>query len=263
MFRIMSVGPSVGMWELVFGCIAVFAFVVSAYAGANDEMPEQLREIINSYRSKKLKELVTETAGNLDSDLPAPRKEAAELLHELRNDEISIWILTQLKTRSMAIEALNEREVSLQDASFILRAMFAWALPSPEPPGGEELTARAGAAMHLGEIFCKCLNQDFEQPEEYSEKVMREWAINVIDGAFEKEEVRKSKKLQLQLELLRLEVKPDEEQGQPYREKPEVAEPKQDNLLIEERADWLVPVLIVAIVVLACIVVFLLLFRKK
>jgi hypothetical protein len=263
MLRIMRVGRTIRMWGVVIGCLAVFAFATLTCAGDGGEIPGQLQGLLNSYRSKELRELITEAVGETKSVNGDAQAKAAELLLELRNKEISLWLLTHSRARTFATELLNERELSLQDASFILRAMLAFALPSPVPPGGEQLSGQAGAAMHLGEAFCKCLKQDFEQPEKYTKVVLEQWALNVINQAVDSEEVRESKKLQLQLELLRLEVKPDEEQGQPYREKPKVTEPKQDNLLVEERADWLIPVLIVAVVVLAGLVFFLLLRRKK
>ena len=185
----------------VFGLLIA---LLSVRADPDDKLPKELESAVKSYKSKELKDLIIKNIGDMNSDSGVTQKKATQFLLDLRNDELSAWVLTCNRT-GLSIEALNEREVAVKDALFIARAITRCTLPDHALPGGDWDQGQSAMAIRLGWLFCKSLNQKAQQPKEFSKEALKKWALGIIEQALKK--AKDDKKVQLRLELLQIEVK--------------------------------------------------------
>jgi len=193
-------------WFVVVATLAVTAGVAAAEE-PTPPLPKELSAVYASFQSKETQERLLENLRGIeDWRNPRAQRRAIAYLVDLRNPEVSRWVLTYPRSREIAIGELGKREVSLEDAGYIVRAALALALP-PEPrPGGEPEAAQAGCVMHLGELLCKCLRQPFSPPESYREPDVRRWTLSVIEKALRDGETANDENRRRRLELLRREV---------------------------------------------------------
>lgn len=192
-----------------FGAMVAIGILLPSWAAEAPRASSspEISQIVADYTSARMRELVLEKLKTSQGPNNVEGRKALRFLVDLRNDDLTMWLLTRRAKRWSAREVLEEKGLSVKHAYLISRCMLALALPPPSewPPGGEEQLDQQGCVYGLSTAFCRCIGLKVAGPRDYTRAPLRKWLIGAVEAALKQSE--NDDVARLRLELLRLQIK--------------------------------------------------------
>lgn len=165
--------------------------------------PLELDYLVSPYQSKALRTDIGMNLMTLNGDLEGPALPAVQFLLDLRNDEITFWVLK--KSPIISCKHLKGMKPKPRDAVPVAKALVHAASQGIFVPGGREMMTRMGAIRSLEEVFCLCLKGEYAAPmDAWTKEDKKAWMLQMADKA--RKAHKEDRKLFLEVERLFLEL---------------------------------------------------------